>query len=234
MSLIPHQSLGAGRNSSTQAEWPRLQGVRGHSSLPIGAGETEIGHLTLEASAMPVPPRGAAHSDSMGPRCHPAARTVTTELGPEFDRTLRNRAHVSRSRACRPAPERMSRVPSVGRPGECPSGAPENVLTTPRRAAATVAATAGPWRPNRRPSVTGISPCRPLDHTTRRWVYANRCGRCSPLTSRLTRTSRPPMRIPELLPRRSASPRGSDPSGARRVCVLQSHSRRGCGRHVRT
>src|ERR1700722_1190602 len=56
--------------------------------------KTEIGHLPLEASAMPMPPRGAARSDSMGasgssPRTYRHNRTRS-----EFDRALRNR-HMS-------------------------------------------------------------------------------------------------------------------------------------------
>jgi hypothetical protein len=54
-------------------------------------------------------------------------------------------------------PECMNRVRTVGRPGES---------LAPQSAAATVAATAGPWR-QLVEQRQGISPCRPLGHTTR-------------------------------------------------------------------
>src|ERR1700693_4352449 len=46
--------------------------------------KTEIGHLPLEASAMPMPPRAPRVRTRWGPRGHPPARTVTTELGPNL------------------------------------------------------------------------------------------------------------------------------------------------------
>jgi hypothetical protein len=96
---------------------------------------------------MPVPPRGAAHSDSMwaSGSSHRMYRHNRTRS--EFDRALRNRHTLVGVEEVGQHPECMNRVPTVGRPGE--SLAP--------RAAATVAATAGPWRPARRATSGDIS-----------------------------------------------------------------------------
>ena len=86
--------------------------------------------------------------------CHNRTRSV-------FDRTLRNRAHVSRSRACGPAPvyepcpDRRARE---RRFGHRPQG---------RRHIPPLRRVQGGQRSSS--SITGISRCRPLGYTTRRW-----------------------------------------------------------------
>ncbi len=96
------------------------------------------------------------------PPLPPARRTYRhNRTRSVFDRTLRNRAHVSRSRARGPAPECMSRVPTVGHVSKGFGHTPQDLghLTRLRRVR-------GGQLVEQR---YGISRCRPLGHTTCRW-----------------------------------------------------------------
>ena len=115
--------------------------------------------------------------------CHNRTRSV-------FDRTLRNRAHVSRSRACGPAP--------VYEP--CPDRRARERRVRPQAAGSRPhpAAAPGPGRPalvEQHHGDISVSATR-LHDPSLAFTPAEAEGRPS-LASGLTRTGRPPMRVPE-------------------------------------